>query len=245
MRLNQVIAVVGGLKERAKKRQSEAYHKLQKGELLLGISRTYRPKDDEGDKLPAQRKFVQFSVREALGESRVALVELFDLLGTLDVANCSARADVRVDGVVVLCGVPVTYLMVLEKELVDLRTQVGKLPTLDPAEKWSWSDSANAFATEPRETTSTKKVRKNWVKAEATKEHPAQVEVFDEDVVVGFWETVNFSGAIPEVEKLALLERVCKLLEAVKCAREEANLLEVEKQSFGRAVFDFLGFPVK
>jgi hypothetical protein len=35
------------------------------------------------------------------------------------------------------------------------------------------------------------------VKAEATEKHPAQVEVYHEDVVVGQWKTVKFSGALP------------------------------------------------
>lgn len=40
-------------------------------------------------------------------------------------------------------------------------------------------------------------VPRNHVKAEATDKHPAQVEVYHEDVPVGYWTTVKFSGALP------------------------------------------------
>jgi len=124
--------------------------------------------------------------------------------------------------------------------LTDLRTQLGKLPTLDPGENWEFSDEANAYKTEAHETTKTKKVRRNHVLAEATTEHPAQVEVFTEDEVVGYWVTVNFSGAIPETERLAMVDRVNKLLDAVKCARERANSKEVEKQDIAKSIFDYV-----
>ena len=94
------------------------------------------------------------------------------------------------------------------------------------------------FASESYQTTKTKKVMKNHVKAEATKEHPAQVETYTEDVIVGYWTTVKFSSAIPAKEKNEMLERVRKLQEAVKCAREEANGMEVESRKIGAAVLN-------
>ncbi len=58
------------------------------------------------------------------------------------------------------------------------------------------------------------------MKAEATDKHPAQVGVYYEDVAVGFWRTVKFSGALPAKRVGELLERVEKLQQAVKFARE-------------------------
>jgi hypothetical protein len=68
----------------------------------------------------------------------------------------------------------------------------------------------------------------------------AQVEVYYEDVTVGFWRTVKFSGAMPAKRVNELLERVEKLQEAVKFAREEANNAETSEQKVGEAVFKFL-----
>ena len=76
--------------------------------------------------------------------------------------------------------------------------------------------------------------------SEATEKHPAQVQVYHEDIVVGTWTTVRFSGALPATEIRAMLERVTKLREAVKMAREEANGLEVTDRRVGDAVFGYL-----
>jgi hypothetical protein len=116
------------------------------------------------------------------------------------------------------------------------------LPTLDPSESWSWNEQQGAYATDPVKTTRTKKVLRNHVKAEATDRHPAQVEVYTEDVVVGYWTTTKFSGAVPASEVAELLERVGKLAEAVKRAREEANSITVTDSNPGAAILGYL-FP--
>jgi hypothetical protein len=76
--------------------------------------------------------------------------------------------------------------------------------------------------------------------SEATKEHPAQVQVYMEDVPVGDWTTVKFSGALPATRVREILGRVTALQEAVKFAREEANGAEVADQRAGEAVFRYL-----
>src|SRR5439155_26486740 len=154
--------------------------------------------------------------------------------------NCTARADVVLDGQPLLTQVPVTYLLFLEKQLVDLHTFVRKLPVLDAADSWTYDASADCWATEPVQTGKTKKVPRNHVKAEASEKHPAQVEMYYEDVVVGHWKTVKFSGALPARRVNELLERVEKLQQAVKFAREEANGVDVTDQEVGDRVFRYL-----
>lgn len=139
-----------------------------------------------------------------------------------------------------LTGVPATYLLFLEKQLVDLHTSIKKLPVLDASETWTFDPSADCWATEPVQTVRTKKIPRNHVKAEATEKHPAQVEVYYEDVTVGYWRTVKFSGALAAKRLNELLARVEKLQEAVKFAREEANNLEVEEQKIGEKVLQYL-----
>jgi hypothetical protein len=141
---------------------------------------------------------------------------------------------------VIASDVPVTYLLFLEKQLTDLYTFVDKLPALDPSEHWTFSESAGHYAADPVQTTRTKKVPRNHVKAEATEKHPAQVEVYYEDITVGYWRTVKFSGALPARRINELTERVEKLQQAVKFAREEANGLEVTEQQTGEKVFRYL-----
>ncbi len=239
-RLNQIIAVEKGIKTRSHTELTEAHHALQKPALLSGISRSYRPKDEEGEQLPPEATRVQAKAEEVIRKTADILVALFDVTATKDYSNCKARADVVVDGKTLLAAVPVTYLLFLEKQLVDLHTFVKKLPVLDASESWIFDPSADCWATEPVQTSKTKKIPRNHVKAEATEKHPAQVEVYHEDVVVGQWKTVKFSGALPAKRVNELLERVEKVQHAVKFAREEANNQEADEQKIGRSVLGYL-----
>ncbi|MEF9913328.1 hypothetical protein RJT17_24510 [Streptomyces sp. P5-A9] len=239
-KLNQIIAVEKGVKSKSLQDITAAHHKVQKPALLAGISRTYQPKDEEGEQLPPESARVQIKAEEALREMSASLTRLFDVTATKDWANCSARADVTVDGRTVVGDVPVSYLLFLEKQLTDLHTFVKKLPVLDASESWSLDPSTDLWKTDPVRTIRTKKVPRNHVKAEATDKHPAQVDVYYEDVPIGYWTTVKFSGALPARWVNELLERVEKLQHAVKFAREEANGAEVTDRRVGDAVFGYL-----
>ncbi len=239
-RLNQIVAIEKGVKTRAQKELTDAHQDLQKNALLSGISRTYKPLDDAGERFPAESTRVQKRADEVIKHVREILVDLFDVTAQRDTTNCVAKADVVVDGKTLAKDVPATYLLWLEKQLVDLKTFVEKLPTLDPSEEWAANDAQACYATPPTQTHKTKKIPRNHVKAEATEKHPAQVEVFMEDVVVGYWTTVKFSGALPARQVNEMLERVEKLQRAVKFAREEANTHEALPVRFGDALLGYL-----
>jgi hypothetical protein len=239
-KLNQIIAVEKGVKSKSFQDLTEAHHAVQKPALLSGIARTYQPKDEEGEQLPPESTRVQIRTEEVLRAMAASLTRLFDVTATKDATNCVATANVVVDGNVLLSEVPVTYLLFLEKQLTDLHTFVKKLPVLDAAEAWSFNESADCWSTEPVRTLRTKKVPRNHVKAEATEKHPAQVEVYHEDVAIGYWTTVKFSGALPAKRVAELLDRVEKLQTAVKFAREEANNTEAVDRKVGERVFGYL-----
>lgn len=244
-KLHQVVAVVDGKKSRAQQLITKAHHLLQRtgdsgSNPLAGISKTYRPVDEDGERLPPESKKVQVRAKEVIAEVSAGMSDLYDTLLTQDAANTLAKADVVVDGVAVMKDVPVTHLMYLEKQLVDLHTFVDKLPTLDPAYEWSQNSQADCWSAPPTETHRTKKVLRNHVLSEATKEHPAQVQVYHEDVIAGYWTTTLFNGSIPAKDRNDMLARVRKLQDAVKVARTEANSLEVKEQKQAKKLFDFI-----
>nr|WP_245653385.1 hypothetical protein [Herbidospora sakaeratensis] len=239
-KLNQILAVEKGVKADVQRKVTDANTLIQKAPLLSGISRTYQPIDDEGEQLPPESTRVQVQAEQVLRDVTVTLTRLFDVTATKDVANCAAKADVVVDGTTLVRDVPVTYLLFLEKQLTDLHALISRLPTLDPSETWSLDGNTDTWRTEPVRTTRTKKVPRNHVLAEATEKHPAQVQVFTEDVVVGYWTRVAFSGALPQRRVNELLTRLTKLQEAVKFAREEANGTEITDQRIGEALFGYL-----
>lgn len=239
-KLNQIIAVEKSVKGKTASDTTTAYHILQKNDLLQGVSRNYRPRDEDGEQFPPESKRVQTRIPQVLQTVQTALTNLFDLTATKDWANGHARGTVVVDGKVLVKEAPVSFLLFLEKQLTDLHTIVSKLPTLDPAESWHFDDAQNCYASDPAQTAKTKKVPRNHVKAAATDKHPAQVELYHEDVVVGYWTTVKFSGALPASMVALLVSRVEKLQQAVKYAREEANNTEIAQQRVGEALLNFV-----
>lgn len=238
--LNQLLAIEKGVKARALEELVAAGQSVNKGPLLSGISRAYQPKDEDGEQLPPESTRVQVKAKDVLIGLRGAMTRLFDVTLTKDITNGVARADVVVDGDTIALDVPATSLIFLEKQLTDLQAFIARLPVLDPADQWSYDANADTFATEPTRTARTKKVPRNHVLAEATAQHPAQVQVFTEDVVVGYWNTVKFSGALPQAEVTGLTRRVVKLVEAVKAARERANTVAVIDREIGEAMFGYI-----
>lgn len=239
-KLSQIVAVEKGVKSQAETELTKHYHRLQKPALFFGITKTYEKKDEDGEDFPSERTLVQARVEEELEDMSKALARLFDVTATKDWGNCSAKADVLIDGTPLLTDVPITYLLFLEKQLTNIRTDIKKLPVYDTAEKWSMNEELGLYETEPAYTSKGKKVPRNHVKAKATDKHPEQVEVYFEDVQVGRWRTVKYSGALSPKRVRELLERVEKLQEAVKYAREEANSLHVSDIKVGNKIFGYL-----
>src|SRR5690348_9552560 len=108
MKLNQVIAIEKGTKSRSLQQITEAHHTLQKPALLAGISRTYRPKDEEGEQFPPEATKVQVKAEDIIRQTSEAMTKLFDIIATKDWSNCKAKADVVVDGKTLLKDVPAT-----------------------------------------------------------------------------------------------------------------------------------------
>lgn len=241
VKLCQIVAVEKSAKSKTETTLTAQYHLIQKDVLLQGLVRTYSPKDSEGELLPGEKKEVQVKLDDVIGDVSEALADFFDVIATKDWGNTKAAADVKLaDGTVLLYAVPVTYLLFLEKQLVNIRTFISKLPTLDPAENWIYDPISASFKSEETETTRSKKVPKAHVLYEATLEHPAQVETYHEDVVVGTWKLIKFSGALEAQRVRELMERVEELQKAVKFAREEANSTIVEHIQVGDTVMGYL-----
>ena len=238
--LCQLIAVEKGVRNTAERRMTDLFREVQVPALVTGIHRTYEPKDEEGDRLPSESTLVQRSVEKTLADLANAATRLFDVTLTKEAANTAAVADIVVDGETLLADVPVTYMLFLEKQLVNLATFVSKLPIVDPAQRWTYDVDNGFYKAEPVQTMRNKKVPRNWVKAPATDKHPAQVDVYFEDVPVGTWTKVDTSGAIPATRKAELAGRIDKLAQAVKFAREQANGLDVVDRAAGGAVFGYL-----
>ena len=240
-KLNQINAIVTSRKGDAEKQITEIYKLIQKESLFAGRERTYRPLDEvNGQKLPPESQRVQQRAADLVLQARAKWTELWNLVHTQDTGNQQAKADIVVDGKAILTNVPVTSLLFLDKQVNDLETFVSKLPTPDPAEEWTHDPNTGLLRGKANESLRTSKEPTVIVKYDATKEHPAQTELFTKDMPVGTWTQILYSGCIPTDRKNAILARVHKLQDAIKHAKEQANLLEVERQKAGEPLLAFV-----
>lgn len=239
-KLNAVVAVEKTIKASTTREITDIYHKFQKSDLFNGFTKTYTPKDEESEIYAPENKKVICNASDMLIELSNKLTNLFDITLTKDVGNTLAKADIIVDGVTIAHDVPSTFIIFLEKQLVHIRTELNSIPTLDINEDWIKDTNSDLYKTESIETNKMKKVPMRFVKYEATKEHPAQVETLFNDVPVGTWNTIKQSGAMTIPDKKRLLNNIEKLINSVKVARETANSQEVESKQIGDAIFAYL-----
>ena len=253
--LHEILAVEQEVKargERARARTIETFR--SKKTHFTGIRRTFRPfAVDEasghtgGERLEAETRLAKTVAEELAGVLR-EVGKAIDVGFQLDEANTRARADIIVDGEVLIAGVPATFLLQLERRLKELRSVFKEAPTFDPVRLWSAdaaADKAHVLRAEPVTTIRKQRARKYNVMVEATKEHPAQVDIVEVDEPVGEIRSYEWTGMLSVGKKAALLEQLDKLLAAVKRARSRANMTEVDKRKrMAKAVREFLLAPL-
>ena len=240
-KLHQILAIESGEKKKAHKQVSELHKAVQKSQLFEGHVKTYHPKDEEGERLPKDTRKVQIRSKEVLQTYEELLSESWNVTATKEWGNYNAPGvSLEVDGTVLAEDVPIPFLLYLSKQLDDVETALRALPTLDPSIEWELNSQQGFYQSPSEKTSRSQKIRKNHVLSEATDKHPAQVQIFTEDVNVGSWETIRHSGAISVTEKDALLGNVAKVKQAVIFAREQANEFDVEKKKVAKPLFDFI-----
>ena len=240
-KLNQINAIVTSRKSETDKALNELNKLVAKETLFAGRERTYRPVDEvNGQKLPPESQRVQQRADDLIRQAIGKWTELWNLVYTQDTGNQQAKAGLVVDGQALLSQVPITFLLFIDKQVNDLETFIAKLPTPDPAEEWSHDPNSGLLRSRATESVRTSKEPTVIVKYEATEKHPAQTELFTKDVPVGNWTQILYSGAITTDRKNQILERVRKLQDAIKTSKEQANLLEVEKQKAADPLMSYL-----
>lgn len=238
--LNQAIAIEKDVKTRAYNEVTELHKQTQKAELVNGFVKTYAPLAEDGTKYPDEKKLVQVNIGDVF--KRIAKVsgEWYDISATRDFGNCNARADVIVDGVVLIQHAPVTFLLFMEKQLSDLKAFIGKLSELDQAHTWNADSATGLWKSGELKQHRTEKIQETKIVVQATKEFPAQTKDYVQDKLVGYWTAHLLSGGVQPIRKRELLDRVEALVVAVKSARERANMIEVERINVGAPIFEYL-----
>lgn len=229
-------------RQAAQKITEETVKRFRDGVQYNGMTRTYAPLEEGGEPLPNESKEVVTTVPVRLAYTEAKLVEMYDFELIRDEANMRAKADLVVDGVTIAKDLPSTLLLSLEKRLVEYRSVLDAIPTLDLSKKWqAITNESDKFQSGPDKTYRTAKKTEAVILHPATKEHAAQVQPAVVDKTIGTFETTLFSGAVHPGTKRNLLERTDRLIDAVKKARMKANTVETnDSLKIGAPLFEYI-----
>lgn len=157
-----------------------------------------------------------------------------------EMANTSAFESVEIDGEKFFEDMSATALLSLETKLDELHKLYSVIPTLPLGAKWNNDSSLDCFVSADRKQIRTEKTSKVIVLYEATKEHPAQTQLVTTDIPAYEVERTVYAGMLTAADKRLRLERLEKLQQAVKKARQRANTVEVENKDFASKIFKYI-----
>ncbi|KKM63889.1 hypothetical protein LCGC14_1506910 [marine sediment metagenome] len=235
-KLYELLAVEPDLRGKATAIINEVRGLFDAGQAhFLGQFRKYQLIVEGEDTYPEEHTELATTVEAELARVFEQVGAWIDVSVGKEIANTEARDTILIDGTPLLGELPATALLNLEGKLAELRRVYEAIPTLPPGQKWDFDEQKGIYVSDPVITNRMKKQMKTHVLYEATLEHPAQVQPYNEDAKVGEWETVSQSGMITIVDKRDRLGRLDNLLYEVKKARQRANDIETKPDSIGMA----------
>jgi hypothetical protein len=173
------------------------------------------------------------AVKDAFGD-------YVDVTVQKEVTNTTAFANVTLGDATFLTGLSATALLNLESRLSELEDVYKAIPTLDTTERWKFDKDAGCYVSDVRSSHRMKKVPKVLTLAPATVEHPAQAQVYSEDIPAYLVEKVMYSGMITPSHKQECLDRIAKLAAATKQARQRANDTEIKPVKVADKIFAYI-----
>lgn len=251
-KLHELLAVEGDLQGAASKIMDETKDTFTKrADHFTGFHKTLHMLDSAREQEAAageEHKELVSTVDEKLNYTSKAVIKYFDALLQKEKTNQNAKADLVVDGVTLATDLPATFLLGLEARLKLVRDYYAAIPTLQPGIQWvpDSTQRPGVYRASTQDVrTKTEKTVKAKVLYDATDKHPAQIDKWTEDIVIGLFKTDKWSGMLSPAQKSELLGRIDSLIQGVKKARQRANHAEVESTHVGKALFDFINGVTK
>lgn len=245
-KLHELLAIEGDHRSQAESCRVDLKNTFEKkGHHFTKKLVTFKSSVEGGqDKVESQLN-LQTTIHKELTWISEKISKVLDGGHQIDVANTSAKADIILDdGTILLLGVPSTSLLRMEHRIVEVRDLVHAIPTLDPAKGFEpdASEGVGIYRAREVQKTKTNKVQKHIVVVQPTKEHPAQVAVVSEDVPIGYIHEQEWSSLITVADKGDMLDRVERLVRAIKAARARANDIEldVKQNKIGNVVMKYV-----
>jgi hypothetical protein len=249
-KLHELLAVDGNLEAQANKTRTDliaTFH--SKRHLFEQKLVTFTPIAEGQAAVTESQSDIESTIAKEIKWVSGILAKALDGGYHIDLANTQAKADVVTeDGDVLLKDMPATALLQLEKRVVEIQQLAAAIPTLDPAKGFAQDDNREPgiFQARPVTKARTKKTPTPLVMAPATKEHAAQVQLVNEDVVTGTIREQEWSALITPAMKSDIIDRCDVLLRAIKKARAKANEVELDvgTHKIGKKLLDFIFQPL-
>ena len=252
-KLHEVLAVEPDLEGTAKKMVAEVVKTFGKAEMFFGFTKTWEMFDEaQADQAPpSEHRAMATTVDAKLDWVCAAVGRYWDGVLVKERTNQEARADLVVDGVLLIEDAPATFLLALENKLRALRVMYDAIPTLPTGEEWEHAPDIGEHVVRARHPEIRFKTAKTFqhqvlVPAQFPKEGeggtslPAQVERWEETVNVGRSVRQLWTGLIPAARKAEILGRLDRVLRETKSARQRANDIEVERVTFAKRLFNYV-----
>lgn len=237
-KLHELLAVESQLASQANELLKSTKELFAQPQKLLGQLRKYRPIEEGGKVLADEITNLSTTVTAEMALLFKAFGTWVDASIQKEVTNQQTAAKVKFGNKEF--ELPAPALLNLESKLLNLRSVIEALPVNDTTERWDFDKEADCWISAPRITYRTEKLPKAFVAYEATKEHPAQVQIFTEDVRVGEWTTLIKSGMISPSQKRGIISRLDEVAAEVKKARQRANDVEVVNINIADALLSYI-----
>lgn len=243
-KLHELLAVVADTTNSAAAIQEETASGFKKKpDMFRGQIKDLKFFDESrANENTTDRKELVTTVEDKLAYMFRSLGRHYDVMYQLEASNQNAKADLVVGDVTLIKDAPAPFLLGMETRLKHLRATLLEIPTLDPAIRWT-EDSVKGrgiYVSDVQKTFKTEKKINHKVLYDATDKHPAQIEKWNEDRPVATVETTHVSGMITPNRKSEILERLDKLIEAVKRARQRANSTDAVTDKVAAGLFSYL-----
>lgn len=243
-KLHELLAAEGTVKTQADKCRSDLLNTFEKKRHLFGEKIvTFLPSAEGAAPVTEEQSDLQSTIRAELKWIGDIWSKAIDAAFQIAESNMGARADVTLDnGTILMRDVPATALLELEKRAGEIHALVTAIPTLDPAKGFKPDPDRGDGVYRARDDnrTRTKKTVRPIVKYEATKEHPAQVDLIQEDLPIGTIRAQEWSGLITPADKADMLTRAEELRRALKTARSRANEATAATGKVGNALLSYV-----
>lgn len=249
---HQILAVEPTRQAAAEKQLAECTNTFSKKDnLFAGQVRTAKMFDQSPERLLETQAIeakdaintpVQYTVPQNLNYMAGMVGQWFDVILTKEATNQVAKADIVIDGTVILKDAPATFLLGMENKLGKLRDLYNALPTLAPGHDWVPApDKGENIWKSPTETTmKTANIVKHVQLKQSSDKHPDTFEKTTDVVNVGVYTATKYSGMVSVAEKARIISRLDRLLMAVKDARMRANDVEAVEKRCAMEMFAYL-----